>query len=245
MNDTLWDHPNNVSYINRLDTSPQSLFETYFPRFQAIGANHVLAAGVPLPGRDLVKLALFQKWGEEEITTGQLAQIKGGDPLLRQIAVLKEPTIWRLQDTNNQWLANSSLISLLRRSAQHPDEYRTIAGLHIHVFGHFQIALCLAGADIVATRRELLSMATEIRFALEDADAIKPILNRPGELSARERTILALTAEGRTASDIAAQLDISQRTVHAHLQNASEKMQASNKTQTVVEALRYGQIELL
>jgi DNA-binding CsgD family transcriptional regulator len=37
-------------------------------------------------------------------------------------------------------------------------------------------------------------------------------------------------------------LKISKRTVHAHLQNASEKLRAHNKTHTVVEALRYGQI---
>ena len=66
----------------------------------------------------------------------------------------------------------------------------------------------------------------------------------PGDLSARERRVLELTALGKTASDIAGLLDISQRTVHAHLQNASAKLNASNKTHTVVEALRYGQIRL-
>jgi len=47
-----------------------------------------------------------------------------------------------------------------------------------------------------------------------------------------------------TANDIAKLLEISQRTLHAHLQNASEKLRASNNTHTVVEALRYGQIEI-
>lgn len=244
MNDILWDQPNNISYLSRLDTTPKSLFEQFLPRFQAIGAKHVLAVGIPLPGRDLVKLVLFQQWGGGEIATGQLAQVKGCDPLLRRIAVLGEPAIWRLQENDHRWLNDSTLISLLRHSGQDFDSYRTIAGLHVHAFDQFQIAICLGGMDIVSTRRELLSIATEIRFALEDLNAVKPILNRPGELSARERTILAFTADGKTASEIASELDISQRTVHAHLQNASEKMQAANKTQTVVEALRYGQIEL-
>ncbi|MCR4281680.1 MAG: helix-turn-helix domain-containing protein [Bauldia sp.] len=65
---------------------------------------------------------------------------------------------------------------------------------------------------------------------------------RPGELSARERRVVELSASGKTANQIATILDISQRTVHAHLQNASEKLRAKNKTHTVVEALRYGQI---
>jgi len=67
---------------------------------------------------------------------------------------------------------------------------------------------------------------------------------RPGDLSDRERRVLELTALGKTAGEIAEVLNISQRTVHAHLQNASEKLRASNKTQTVVEALRYGQISM-
>ncbi|WP_319533680.1 LuxR C-terminal-related transcriptional regulator [uncultured Cohaesibacter sp.] len=244
MNDTLWDHPNTVSYMNPLDTNAKSYLENCSTRFQAMGAQHILAVGIPLPGRDLVKLALFQKWGNEELNTSQLAQIKGGDPLLRRIAVLGEPAIWHLSENENQWLAASPLVALLKRHTHDQESCRTIAGLHIHMFDHFQIAICLAGVDIVATRRELVALSSEIRFALDDINAIKPIINRPGELSARERMILSLTAEGKTASDIANELEISQRTVHAHLQNASEKMQAANKTQTVVEALRYGQIQL-
>jgi DNA-binding CsgD family transcriptional regulator len=68
--------------------------------------------------------------------------------------------------------------------------------------------------------------------------------SRPGDLSERERHVLQLTAIGKTAAEIADLLEISQRTVHAHLQNASDKMNASNKTHTVVQALRYGQIGL-
>ena len=67
---------------------------------------------------------------------------------------------------------------------------------------------------------------------------------RPGELSGRERKVVELSATGKTAGEIAAILAISQRTVHAHLQNASEKLRALNKTHTVVEALRYGQITI-
>jgi LuxR family transcriptional regulator, quorum-sensing system regulator BjaR1 len=72
--------------------------------------------------------------------------------------------------------------------------------------------------------------------------AIAP--ERAGGLSGRERRVVVLSAEGRTASEIAGILAISQRTVHAHLQNASDKLRARNKTQTVVQALRYGQITL-
>jgi LuxR family transcriptional regulator, quorum-sensing system regulator BjaR1 len=56
--------------------------------------------------------------------------------------------------------------------------------------------------------------------------------------------VVELSASGKTAGEIAGILEISQRTVHAHLQNACEKLRARNKTHTVVEALGYGQISV-
>jgi DNA-binding CsgD family transcriptional regulator len=98
-----------------------------------------------------------------------------------------------------------------------------------------------------------LSINTEVMLAADQAcvEAFRRLFalgylrpERPGELSARERRVVELSARGKTASQIATILEISQRTVHAHLQNASEKLRAHNKTHTVVEALRYGQISV-
>jgi DNA-binding CsgD family transcriptional regulator len=105
--------------------------------------------------------------------------------------------------------------------------------------------LVAGGAELALSVKQMLSVTHFVVAAfrrLFALDYLRP--ERPGELSARERRVLELSAMGKTANEIADILAISQRTVHAHLQNASEKLAADNKTHTVVEALRYGQIQV-
>ncbi len=57
---------------------------------------------------------------------------------------------------------------------------------------------------------------------------------RPGpeaELSDRERTVLALVAEGLTNAQIAERLSVSESTVKFHLQNIFEKLRVTNRTE--------------
>lgn len=76
---------------------------------------------------------------------------------------------------------------------------------------------------------ELLGM---LRTAL--AAAIAP------DLTERERDVLELLAEGRSNAEIAAELSVSVPTVKRHLSHLLVKLQASNRTQAAVEAVRRG-----
>jgi DNA-binding NarL/FixJ family response regulator len=62
-------------------------------------------------------------------------------------------------------------------------------------------------------------------------------------LSAREREILALLADGYSNPDIAARLYISPETVRTHVRNAMTKLEADTRTQAVALALRYALID--
>ena len=210
------------------------------------GAKHYLITGIPLPGKEMDKLILHKSWAKDASQSNLLAYIKGNDPLLRQITVLDNVERWSLTDSKIDWLEKSSLIQLLRQTNQPRRSYQDIVGIHIHNFDKVQIAIVIAGEKIDMSDLQLKALGSDIQLAMDQMHSISPMLvHRPGALSNRERMVLTLTAQGKTASDIAEQLQISQRTVHAHLQNASEKMQAANKTHTVVEAMRYGQIKLL
>lgn len=63
--------------------------------------------------------------------------------------------------------------------------------------------------------------------------------HRP-RLSAREREILTLTAEGRSSPEIARMLFLSTSTVKTHLQNIYEKFDVSDRAAAVAKALREG-----
>ena len=74
----------------------------------------------------------------------------------------------------------------------------------------------------------------------EDEEADR--LSRP--LTARELEVLARLADGLSNKAIAARLGISDETVKFHLSAIFGKLQASNRTDAVRQALRRGVVEL-
>jgi DNA-binding NarL/FixJ family response regulator len=61
-------------------------------------------------------------------------------------------------------------------------------------------------------------------------------------LTAREREILALIAQGHSNREIAEQLVISERTARTHVSNVLSKLQLSSRTQAALLAIREGLI---
>jgi len=61
-------------------------------------------------------------------------------------------------------------------------------------------------------------------------------------LTDREREIITLVAEGKTAESVADSLGITRRTVETHIANASTKLGALNRVHTVVKAIRLNEI---
>ena len=83
-----------------------------------------------------------------------------------------------------------------------------------------------ARAGAAGERGAAMSLATaaEYTLLLTAPEPPSPAAGRgPGKLSARERELVTLVAQGRTDAQIAAQLYISVRTVHTHLQRIRDK----------------------
>jgi DNA-binding CsgD family transcriptional regulator len=64
----------------------------------------------------------------------------------------------------------------------------------------------------------------------------------PATLSDREVQVLALFAEGKSAGDVSILLAISTSTVMFHYRRVAERYGTLNRTHTVVEALRRGDL---
>lgn len=86
-------------------------------------------------------------------------------------------------------------------------------------------------------------------FAVHAQDAALRLFVPPGfiaaerpKLTPRELEALRWTMEGKTAWEVGTILGISERTAVLHLQNAMHKLDASNKHQAVLKALRLGLI---
>lgn len=201
--------------------------------FRALGATHFLMTGVPLPGRPIDPLILRVDWRDSRYD--RPAAVQSDDPLIRAALAARRPFIWD-RTIEKPIDPESAMIAALGSPSG-------VIGVPICSFLPYQGVVIAGGPELSIDMSgafalgHVCSAAFARLFAL---GSLKP--ERPGDLSARERRVVALSAGGKTAREIARILDISQRTVHAHLQNASEKLRASNKTHTVVEALRYGQI---
>ncbi len=85
-----------------------------------------------------------------------------------------------------------------------------------------------------AVAREIVDQARNPKFVDNDPFSL---------LSAREREVLHLIAEGMSAKEIAAQLEISAKTVEAHRTSLMRKLGVRKATELVRYALRHGLIE--
>ena len=85
--------------------------------------------------------------------------------------------------------------------------------------------------------QELLRLATIHRT--------KPVnLDKVEHLTAREADVLKSVSRGMTNQEIATELGINTRTVKGHLVSIFAKMRVSSRTEAVMQAIKYGLIEI-
>ena len=222
-------------------TDPDTILDAIEDGFRDAGATHFLASGFPLPGRPIEPLVLRVNWGDLQSDKSQsLAGLTGNDPLLRVALGLHRS----VTDTASGLLDGQVRESLLVTSAGVGGSDQFVV---VPIKGPvpYQAAIVATGREFCPNGYRLGLLDFFCVAGIRRLITVKAVeTNRPGGLTLRERRVVELSALGLTAQEIADQLRISQRTVHAHLQNASTKLMAGNKTQTVVEALRYGQIAI-
>lgn len=97
-----------------------------------------------------------------------------------------------------------------------------------------------AAVEAIAAGRAVL--APEAQTALAHGVRLRGATRGPA-VSAREREVLGLTAEGLSAPQIGERLHLSPATVKSHLQNVYEKLGVSDRAAAVATAIRLGLLE--
>jgi two-component system response regulator NreC len=105
---------------------------------------------------------------------------------------------------------------------------------------------CLLRAvrEVAAGRHYLSPPLSELAIEAYLQQAYQTALDPYDTLTAREREVLQLVAQGHTTSAIAAQLYISPRTVETHRANLMRKLSLRNQTDLIRYALRRGILPL-
>lgn len=96
------------------------------------------------------------------------------------------------------------------------------------------VALWQAIADVMAGKFILDPAVTARVLNLVRSGAPRSEQDKLALLSAQERRVLALVAEGKTNKEIATQLGLSDKTVKNYLSNAFEKLQITRRSQAAV-----------
>ena len=108
-------------------------------------------------------------------------------------------------------------------------------------------AQLIAGVRTVAAGDALLAPAITRRlieqFVKRPPASIRPLPPQVAELTARELEVLRLVARGRSNSEIAGQLVVSEATVKTHISHALQKLGLRDRVQAVVFAYESGLVE--
>lgn len=220
-------------------TLPEEILDHLELTLRPFGLTHFLITGLPMPGRPVDSLVLRKDW--EDFSSddgGMLYSIDSDDPIIMQTIDASEPFSVGADDMIGEKIRPSELFLAARDS-----DDTVLVSVPIHQLHPFQGAVIAAGRNIKLDRYAMLGVEFFCVSAMQRLYEVGGLLtDRPGSLSSRERRVIELTSRGQTANDIADVLEISQRTVHAHLQNASNKLRGKNKTHTVMQAVRFGQI---
>jgi DNA-binding NarL/FixJ family response regulator len=116
-------------------------------------------------------------------------------------------------------------------------------------------ALDAGCAGFVSKERSVSDLANAIRAAVHGAavfpaDLLAAVTKKRisgggnAELTAREREVLELLAQGRSTDEIQEQLFVSQHTVRNHVRSVLNKLHARTKLEAVVIAARSGLVDL-
>lgn len=145
-----------------------------------------------------------------------------------------QPLVWdeALFDVNRPFWEEAQAHGICVGWAQSAYDARGVASM-----------LTLARSDEPLSRSELadkgLRMSWLVAAAHEGMSALQA-MKRPAEadilLTAREIEVLRWTADGKTSGEVGEIMNISERTVNFHVNNALEKLGAANKTAGVVKA---------
>jgi DNA-binding NarL/FixJ family response regulator len=104
--------------------------------------------------------------------------------------------------------------------------------------------LVRAVREAAAGRRFLSPPVTEIAINAYIEQSKTGTFDPHETLTPRQREVLQLAAEGKTNPEIAARLNISQRTVENHRATSMQKLGLQNQTELVRHAIRHGLIPL-
>jgi DNA-binding CsgD family transcriptional regulator len=164
------------------------------------------------------------------------------DPVMQHCKHKSLPIIW-----DQTTYARNNAYELWEHQASYGYKNGVALALHLPDGKHFSLGVD-SDRPISSDSRQLTRIVAELQlFAVHAQETAFRILVPPApvftmrpELTPRELEVLKWTMDGRSASEIGKTLNIAERTVVFHLQNAMRKLNCTSKYLAVLKAIRLG-----
>jgi DNA-binding CsgD family transcriptional regulator len=198
----------------------------------AIGGHDIYQSGLPAPAVVVDYPGFWQQHYFDE----NFIEI---DPIVSRAAVTRLPYCWeQLRD----------LSSAQQRFFDESREAGLLHGVSVPLHGPagevFITSVSSAHAEVQPLRDVHTINLLVTQFHTAYLGLVEPASEVPVQLTARERECLLWSARGKSSWDIGVILNISERTVTYHLQNAMTKLDSTTRIMAIVKAIRTGLLSL-
>jgi DNA-binding NarL/FixJ family response regulator len=212
-----------------------------------MSGNHAPASVVLVDDHTMLRQGLRRSLETEGITV--VAEASNGDEGVR-VALSARPDVV-LMDVS---MPEVDGIEATRRLVR-ADARQRVVMLTMHVDRDVVERSIKAGAVGYITKDSTVKeVALAVRLAASGERILSPRLapimavaataDDPSQLSPREEELLQYIADGLSSADVAARMCISPKTVKNHLASIYEKLEARDKTQAILIAVRRGIVSL-
>lgn len=205
------------------------------------GFENFILTGIPNPQQRFEQMVLLRKWpsGWFEIYAGQ--NYVRVDPVIRLCKQTVNPFEWSEAPYDRE--SETKAHEVMTRAT----EFRMARGfcLPIHGLTGYEACISMSGTHLDLTPRTKPAIHLMALYAFDRVrQLVLPTQQMKNPLSAREREVLQWSAIGKTASEVAEIMEITERTVTFHLERAREKLSAQSKIHACVKALQNRLIDL-
>jgi len=206
------------------------------------GFGAYVMCGLPDAQTDFKKRVLANGWPAEWWRVYLNENLAENDPVERHCLHALDPFDWCNAPYDSD--AEPAAETVMRRAGEFGMKHGYCVPIHYRDGSGAAVSIAGERPDLGFGVRPAMHL-----MALYAHHRVRSLIRRPQGsgrrvLTDREREVVRWALVGKTDWEIGAILKISERTARAHMANAAKKLHAANRTHTVVQALRCGEVTL-
>jgi LuxR family quorum sensing-dependent transcriptional regulator len=205
------------------------------------GFETLLFFGLPTRSQGFDDVVLGKHWPDEWTRIYAEGHYMHDDPVIKHLRRATKPFEWREVTFDAERDPRSAELMRLRSEFGFKNAFVVpVPGMTGTLAG---VSMSGARPELTAWNKPAINMMA--LYAFETMAAMRNGGPAPyAGLTECEQEVLTWVAAGRTAWDISEMLSIAQRTTYEHIQNATRKLGALNRTHAVALAMRDGLIAI-